>query len=215
VEVVVRAPAIHWLGSRSNGSLGIASLTARARKLLRPIARPNFDIMGPRVVSWLLAWPRMFHRAPRSLQHHLTSMATRPAGAGWLVPRLAAVRITTGRFITAAIPTKPGLHCLLDDGTSREADHLLLATGYRVDIRRYAFLAPSLKDAVRADNGYPALAPGLESSVPGLHFLGTPAAHTFGPVCRFVVGSRYAARALTAGIAARRRRRDAGMADAA
>jgi hypothetical protein len=72
-----------------------------------------------------------------------------------------------------------------------------------VDVTRYAFLAPELRDALRTRDGYPQLEAGFESSVPGLHFLGTPAAGTFGPLNRFVVGSRYAARELTRVIAGR------------
>ena len=82
-------------------------------------------------------------------------------------------------------------------------DHLLLATGYRVDVTRYPFLAPALRETIRTRDGYPELDVGFESSVPGLHFLGTPAAGTFGPLCRFVVGSKYAARELTRVIASR------------
>ncbi len=34
------------------------------------------------------------------------------------------------------------------------------------------------------------------SSIAGLHFLGAPAAYSFGPLCRFVAGTAYAAKAL-------------------
>ena len=44
---------------------------------------------------------------------------------------------------------------------------------------------------------YDELAAGLESSVQGLHFLGAPAAWSFGPLMRFVSGTGYTARALT------------------
>ncbi len=192
VEVVARAPRVAWLADGPQH----ASLVAAARRLLGPIVRPPFDIMGPRVVSWLIAWPRMFRRSPRALQEFLTARAVRPAGAGWLVPRLASVRITTGRAITAATPVGSALRLWLGDGTERLVDHLLLATGYRMDAGRYPFLAPTLRQALRTRDGYPELDVGFESSVPGLHFLGTAAAGTFGPVCRFVVGTRYAARAL-------------------
>jgi hypothetical protein len=43
--------------------------------------------------------------------------------------------------------------------------------------------------------GYPLLGPGMESSVPGLHFLGAPAAWSFGPIVRFVSGGWYTGRA--------------------
>jgi len=37
----------------------------------------------------------------------------------------------------------------------------------------------------------------FESSVPGLYFVGLPAAHTFGPVQRFALGARFAASRIT------------------
>jgi FAD-dependent urate hydroxylase len=75
-----------------------------------------------------------------------------------------------------------------------------------VDIANYQFLAPELLWDVRRAGGYPILRRGLESSVPGLHFLGAPAAWSFGPTMRFVSGSWYAGRALAKSIAGRRPR---------
>jgi hypothetical protein len=47
---------------------------------------------------------------------------------------------------------------------------------------------------------------GLESSVPGLHFVGAPAAWSFGPIMRFVSGGWYTGRALArAGTGTRQR----------
>ena len=66
-----------------------------------------------------------------------------------------------------------------------------------MDIGRYGFLAPELVAAIRQVNGYPLLGPGLESSVPRLHFLGAPGAWSFGPIMRFVSGSWYASRSLS------------------
>ena len=205
VQVVVRAPRIKWLTSHAQPAAAppLARLLAAARKTLQPLARPPFDIMGPRVVSWLLAWPHGYRRAPASLQRRLTAAAVRPAGSAWLVPRLAEVPLTTGRAIVAATRTNSHLRVQLNDGTEREVDHLHFGTGYRVDVRRYAFLSAEIRYALRVRNGYPELEPGFESSVPGLHFLGTPSAGTFGPLFRFVVGTRYAGRALARRIAAR------------
>ena len=192
VEVVARAPGTYFIPDWPQ-----TPLVRAARRLLSPIARPPFDIMGPRFVSWLIAWPRLFRRSPRALQDFLTGRAVRPAGASWLASRLAAVPITAGRTVAAATPTGSQLRLRLDDGSERLVDHLLLATGYRVDAARYPFLAPTLLQALRTRDGYPELEVGFESSVPGLHFVGTPAAGTFGPLCRFVVGTRYMARTLT------------------
>ena len=68
-----------------------------------------------------------------------------------------------------------------------------MATGYRVDIGSYEFLDPKLLRAVNRVDGFPKLGPGFESSVRGLHFLGAPAAWSFGPLFRFVAGAEYAA----------------------
>ncbi|HWC73710.1 MAG TPA: FAD-dependent oxidoreductase, partial [Gemmatimonadales bacterium] len=198
VEIVARAKGTFWLGDGGRSG-AIQSL----RQILSPLVRPPFDIMGPRMVSWLIAWPRMYHRAPRALQDFLTARAVRPAGASWLVPRLASVRISTGCTIARTIASDSRLRLRLSDGTERVVDHLLLGTGYRVDVARYPFLAPNLREGIRTRNGYPQLDVGFESSVPGLHFLGTPAADTFGPLCRFVVGTKYVARELTRVIASR------------
>jgi hypothetical protein len=85
----------------------------------------------------------------------------------------------------------------LDDGTVRRADHALLATGYRVDITRYPFLGKNLLHSIKQNDGYPELNSGFESSVQGLHFLGAPAAWSFGPLMRFVAGTDFSSRALT------------------
>jgi hypothetical protein len=89
----------------------------------------------------------------------------------------------------------------LTDGSERKVDHLLFATGYRIDIAKYSFLDPQLVNEIDRVNGYPQLKTGLESSVSGLHFLGAPAAWSFGPVARFVSGAYYCVQALTGRIA--------------
>jgi hypothetical protein len=199
VEVLARTPSVFMLPDGKS-----TAFSAELRRILSPYARPPFDIMGPRFLSWLIAWPRVFRHSPRALQNFLTARAVRPGGATWLIPRLASVPIATGCTITSAATTPGGLLRLkLSDGTQRLVDHLLLATGYRVDVSRYTFLAPELRSALRTREGYPVLKVGFESSVPGLHFLGTPAAGSFGPLCRFVAGTRYMGGELTRHILSR------------
>ena len=84
----------------------------------------------------------------------------------------------------------------LDDGSERIVDHVLLGTGYRVDVTKYDFLSAELAQSIHRHNGYPILTPGLETSVEGLHILGAPAAWSFGPVMQFVSGTTYASRSL-------------------
>jgi lysine/ornithine N-monooxygenase len=186
VEVVVRARRVHWLHrGRLQGWLGP----------LRPLLYPPTDV-GPPGLNWIVALPPLFRRLPRPLQQRIARRAIRPAGADWLRPRLRDVALTMGRQVVAVRPCGTGLRVALDDGSERRVEHLLLATGYRVDVARLPYLAPALVQALAQRDGYPQLGAGFEASLPGLHFLGALAAESFGPLFRFVAGTGYAARAL-------------------
>jgi hypothetical protein len=104
------------------------------------------------------------------------------------------------------------VHVSFADGDAQTVDHLLFGTGYQVDITRYPFLTPRLTGQIRRAGGYPLLGRGMESSVPGLHFLGAPAAWSFGPIVRFVSGGWYTSRALVRAIAGPSRLRAASAA---
>jgi hypothetical protein len=94
----------------------------------------------------------------------------------------------------------------LDDGNKLLVDHVLLGTGYRVDLRRYPFLESRLRARIDTINGFPRLNRGYESSVAGLHFVGAPAAWSFGPGMRFVSHTGIAAQAITRAVFRRVRR---------
>jgi cation diffusion facilitator CzcD-associated flavoprotein CzcO len=187
VEIVVRTPMVRWLWPRP----WLHTCKPVARLLYAP---PD---VGPAGVSHLVARPDLYRRFPRGVQDRLGVRSIRPAGAAWLKPRLEKVPITTGRTVVSAVPAGERLTVKLNDGSDRRVDHVLLGTGYRADISRYAFLAEGLLISVRQINGFPCLDAGFESSVPGLHFLGAPAAWSFGPLMRFVAGTEFASRALT------------------
>src|SRR5262249_14327586 len=120
--------------------------------------------------------------------------ALRPAGARWLMPRVSNIRISTGRSIASAVPGGRQVKVTLDDGQTREVDHVLLGTGYRVDMTKYPFLPSELAQSVTCTGGFPNLPAGFESSVPGLPFLGAPSAWSFGPLMYFVAGTDWAAK---------------------
>src|SRR6185503_30549 len=91
------------------------------------------------------------------------------------------------------------LHLVTNDGTREvlQVDHVVAATGYRVDIDRLAFVGEALRSAIRTVKGGPVLSSNYESSVPGLYFIGPASLNSFGPVVRFVLGSSHSARRLT------------------
>ena len=192
VEVVARAPEIAWLTRRWHHKLG-------------PISRLMYawPDVGPAGISRMVALPGGFKSMPRRMQTWMTRKALRPAGAGWLPPRLGDVRVTTGLQAVEASEQDGRAVVTFDDGSRRQVDHVLLGTGYRVDVSRYAFLARDLVEQIEVANGYPVLGRGFESSVAGLHFLGAPAAWSFGPLMRFVAGTTYAGRELVRGVLGR------------
>lgn len=190
VEIVAKSPRIHWLQGWASKTLhyGLGKFT-------KELLYAPTDV-GPAGLSQLLARPDWVRRLPRSLQDKLRKRATRPAGARWLVNRLKDVPIRLGTSIVSAAVVGEQVKVLLHDGSERTVDHVLLGTGYKIDISKYEFLAPELLESIRRFNGFPLLKAGLETSVPGLHILGAPAAWSLGPLMQFVSGTHYVSRAL-------------------
>lgn len=89
-------------------------------------------------------------------------------------------------------------------GRTRElsADHVIAATGYRVDIAAMDFLGHELRTELAVSRGTPRLGAGYVSSVPGLYFTGLSAAASYGPVMRFVCGTEFASPRLAGHLAA-------------
>ena len=63
--------------------------------------------------------------------------------------------------------------------TQHTTDHIIAATGYKVDLRRLTFLSPEILSRVRSVGHTPVLSSTFESSVPGLYFVGLPFQYSF------------------------------------
>ncbi|HEU4424936.1 MAG TPA: NAD(P)-binding domain-containing protein [Pilimelia sp.] len=193
VEVAARAPGVHWLGQHG----WLRSLGPVTTLLYAP---PE---VGPPLVSQLVRVPGVVRRLPARPRHAIDRRSMRPAGAGWLRPRVdGRVPIHVGRVVTRAEVEGGRVALDFDDGARDTVDHVLLGTGYRVDIARNPFLPADLLAGVRQVAGYPVLGRGFESSVPGLHFVGATAAWSYGPLMRFVAGTPFAAAEVTRFLAA-------------
>jgi hypothetical protein len=186
VEVLVRSNDVVWLRSYSPKTL---------MGPVGPVVYAPTDV-GPLWYSRLVATPALFRRLPHDLQAKIAYRSIRPACSYFVKVRLDEVKVTLGTQVTAAAATSSGLALSLSDGSTREVDHLMFGTGYRVDVGRYGFLGDSILKRLRRTQGYPTLRRGLESSVPRLHFVGAPAALSFGPIMRFVSGSWYGGRSV-------------------
>jgi FAD-dependent urate hydroxylase len=120
----------------------------------------------------------------------------------WLTPRLD--KPSVHRWPRASVATckeVPGgeIEVELSDGTRLEVDHVVLATGYKPDMREVPYLAGVVDDMDLVD-GFPVLDEHFQSSVPGLFVTGFPATRDFGPFFGFVRGCPVAAELTTAGL---------------
>jgi cation diffusion facilitator CzcD-associated flavoprotein CzcO len=207
VELIARAPRIRWLARGER--------IRRIDPLVRRLLYAPTDV-GPAGVSWIVAMPELFRRLPIKTQERLAYRSIRPAATGWLIDRTADVKMTLERQVTEACPNRAGARLTLDDGSTREVDHVILGTGYRIDVANEPLIGESIRKHLRLHAGYPVLGPGFESSIPGLHFLGAYSAWSFGPIMRFVAGTKFTSRAVVEHIAgALARDRASGISTAA
>ena len=177
-------------------------------RLLRPTAPLGAGWPHLVLTRYAGAYAHLPARLRLSLLRHILG----PFGAWWLHERFSpAIDVRLGRRIVASTPTANQIELRLDGpgGTERlVVDHVIAATGYRVHMGALDFLSPELQGRVRTVAGYPVLSASFESSVPGLYFSGLAAAATFGPMLRFVYGSRFAGSRTAAGIMGRARLAD-------
>jgi hypothetical protein len=197
VELICRG-AIRWSASQKSSYLHRRAVSWGAHRMLAVSSG-----LGPFPLNWLNAAPDTMHRVPPGWRLWLDGFGLRASAAASLRPRLAGVRIDAGRRIHRARPDRDGVILDMDDG-SRGFDHVLLGTGYKIDIARLGFLGPELTSRIITDEGSPVLSPSYESSLPGLHFIGPSASKSFGPLLGMIAGAGHAARAVTAHVNANR-----------
>ncbi|WP_035805081.1 NAD(P)-binding domain-containing protein [Kitasatospora mediocidica] len=200
------------------------TLVARTRKLLfgdppptdsptdRPLPVRLVKPASPLGPGWsLVAFahaPQAFRYLPESTRAELVRTVLGPSGAWWLRDRVdGRFPQLTGRTLHRVLADGEGpVRLDLRGGQGRpevlEADHVLSATGYRVDVDRLRLLDPELRRALSRTGTAPVLSAEFESSVPGLYFAGLSAAATFGPVLRFVCGTGFAARRISSAVVA-------------
>ena len=191
VQIFVREKQVHFLGWRKR--------IVRFPPLFKLLY--SWTDVGPAGLSQLVSHPDYFRIFPRKLQEPMARRSIRPAGAGWLRARLEGIPLHLGKTIQTVNAANSHLNLQISDGSKCSVDHLLLGTGYKIDISKYPFLSQELLASIRQADGYPVLNGNFESSVPGLYFLGAPAAWSFGPLMRFVAGSEFGCARLAASLA--------------
>jgi thioredoxin reductase len=187
VQLVARKPVVHIHGGGP----------AEQRSWWQKVRHPSSGI-GPGLRSrFYCEAPWLFHKLPERLRLPIVQRSLGPA-AGWFmkervigkVPILAGFACETAKIRNGRVHL--GLRGM--DGSARElvADHVISATGYKVDIQRLTFLSPETRSKIQTVENTPTLSSSMESSVPGLYFTGPAAANSFGPVMRFAFGASFA-----------------------
>ncbi|MER7567937.1 FAD-dependent oxidoreductase [Streptomyces sp. NPDC097941] len=176
---------------------GRGSVAFGAPPWKQPRMRPESPF-GRAWSLWALTYyPHPYRRLPAGARHYLVRRVLGPLGAWWLRDRFEGkVQVTEVDRILKADTSRghPSLEVRTDAGTMDRlaADHIIAATGYRVDLAAMDFLGHELRTALAVSRGTPRLGAGYVSSVPGLYFTGLPAAASYGPVMRFVCGTEFA-----------------------
>jgi hypothetical protein len=187
--VIVARGDIRWLGT---GKAAGAHKPLRHR-LREAMASPSE--VGPFPWSWLVEVPDVVRHMPAEWRARFTQRCLMPAASGWLRPRFADVSCVAAQ-LTGASVDGDRVTLRFEDG-AETFDHVVLGTGYHVDISRLGILADPLLARIKCVQGSPLLRDGFESSVPKLHFVGSYAVKSYGPLLRFIAGAPFAAGAVT------------------
>jgi hypothetical protein len=140
----------------------------------------------------------VFHAMPQSFRFRVVERHLGPA-PGWFVrdavvgrlPMHLSAKISSARVVDERVRLAFSQPNVAE--TQLDVDHVIAATGYRVDLSRIPFIEQSLQNQLNDAEGTPVLNRYFESSVRGLHFIGAAAANSFGPLLRFAYGARFAA----------------------
>ena len=186
VELVVRS-GLRWFADREPHKP-----RGRLRQRLYRIAYPVVGY-GPPPLNRLALHPDVFAALPRGARRRLAARILRAGGSPWLRDEVERdVDVTEGVAVDG-IEQNGAVRLRLSDGTVREADAVILAAGFRFSLDRLGFLSEDIRKRVALDEGRPVLDRWFRSTERNLLFVGFAAEHRFGPVARFIPGTRFTA----------------------
>lgn len=197
VQVIARKPEIRFQGEPKV-----------PRPLLERMRSPMTTI-GP---GWKSVFcteaPLLFRQLPEWVRLEAVQRILGPAPCWFTKEEVAGkVPFHTGVTITKAEARNNRVNLELADKTGAKrvvsADHVIAATGYKVNLRRIEFFNPDMLGRIASLEDTPILSSHFESSISDLYFLGILAANTFGPVLRFACGAGFAAKRLSNHLARR------------
>lgn len=198
VHLIVRGKGLEWANPPSQGD-GILPRVLKPKTPFGPGWSHFFFTRAPELISYLPAATRLM----------LAHSTYGPSGGWWLKKRFdSGIKVSLGTVVEKVHQAKGRVFLSLREHAGRTStlavDHVLVATGYKVDVDAMDYLDPEMRSRVVRvkGSGAPALSLSCESSVPGLYFVGLSGAASFGPLVRFVHGTHFAATAVSKALAA-------------
>ncbi|WP_127529362.1 NAD(P)-binding domain-containing protein [Paenibacillus kobensis] len=135
----------------------------------------------------------VFYKLPRSLKRKLWQIAAETVPiARFLRPyvegKVPQINNTSVKHLTIV---DEKIQLQLSDGQQITVDHVIVASGFKLDLEKLSFLHHSLKEKIYREEGhaeFPKLNHHFESSIRGLYFAGPLSSHSHGPTFRFILG---------------------------
>jgi cation diffusion facilitator CzcD-associated flavoprotein CzcO len=194
VEVIVRSQ-VRWFTDREP-----YRPRGRLRQRMYRLAYPVVGY-GPPPLNRLALHPDAFAALPGPARARVARRILRAGGSPWVRGEIEGrVRMTEGTAVSAIERRDGAIRLHLGDGRTLESDAVVVSAGFRFALERLDFLAPAVRAGIVLRDGWPVLDRWFRSSDPDVMFVGFAAERRFGPIARFVSGSRFTARRLSAGL---------------
>jgi lysine/ornithine N-monooxygenase len=186
VDLVIRS-SLRWFADREPHRP-----RGRLRQRLYRLAYPVVGY-GPPPLNRLALHPDLFALFPKAARRLLSGRILRAGGSPWLRGKVErTVRVSEGVAVEG-IERGGVVRLRLSDGSVREADAVIVAAGFRFSLERLAFLSADVRDRIAVEDDWPVLDRWFRSTENGLFFVGFAAEHRFGPIARFIPGTRFTA----------------------
>jgi cation diffusion facilitator CzcD-associated flavoprotein CzcO len=194
VEILVRSQ-VRWYAPHEPYTPR-GPLQRRLYRLAYPVVG-----FGPPPLNRVVQHPDAFARLPAALRERLNRRILRAGGAPWIRAEIDGhVPISEGVEVVRVEAGGDAVRLHLSDGSAREADHVIVAVGYRFDLARLTILDEAVRRSIALSGRWPRLDRHLRSSNRAVFMAGYPAEGQFGPLSRFVEGTRFAASRIAAAL---------------
>lgn len=164
---------------------------------VQPMARRTLSDHG-----W---WRRQTAEEQEKIRHDFWA-AGRLILEAWLDARVHQpnIHIYEKTNIIGSAPRGDGTYDVsLDNGVTVNVHHIILATGYRVNMQNVNFLDPgTIHSRLGTTDGFPMLDTEFQTTLPGLYISGFAATRDFGPFFGFTVACPVAAKVIGDAVAA-------------